>query len=138
MDRAAGHFEAERFAEALSNYDAALRLAEWLVATRPLCPGLLLARIVPQFTRGRALTRLARLTEAERAYVDAVRFARGVASDTTKLPPLREEAERHLAMLEQELAVHRERYGQRVPDAPGNAPRARTVARPVEGPRVVH
>ena len=39
MDRAAGHFEAERFAEALSNYDAALRPAEWLVATRPLCPG---------------------------------------------------------------------------------------------------
>lgn len=116
MDRAAGHFEAERFADALSNYDAALRLAEWLVATRPLCPGLLLARIVPQFTRGRALTRLGRLVEAERAYVDAVHFARTVAADATVLPPLREEAERHLGVLEQALTVHRERHGRRVPD----------------------
>jgi hypothetical protein len=138
MDRAAGHFEAERFADALSNYDAALRLAEWLVATRPLCPGLLLARIVPQFTRGRALTRLGRLVEAERAYVDAVRFARSVATDTRVLPPLREEAQRHLRMLEQELATHRERHGQRVPDAPTNAPHGCPAAGIADGPRVVH
>lgn len=138
MDRAAGHFEAERFADALSNYDAALRLAEWLVATRPLCPGLLLARIVPQFTRGRALTRLGRLVEAERAYVDAVRFARSVATDTRVLPPLREEAERHLRMLEQELVTHRERHGQRVADAPTNPGGACATARMADGPRVVH
>jgi hypothetical protein len=78
------------------------------------------------------------LMDRAAAHFEAERFARGVASDTTKLPRLREEAERHLAMLERELAAHRERYGQRVPDAPGNAPRARAVAWPAEGPRLVH